>query len=83
MYMQMQLEWEGDAGHIEINGTEYKLKQFHWHSPSEHTIDGKKYDLEAHLVHETPQGQTAVVGILYKIGRADSFLSSVTLSLSF
>jgi carbonic anhydrase len=39
----MQLKWEGAAGSIEINGTEYLLKQCHWHSPSEHTINGKRY----------------------------------------
>jgi carbonic anhydrase len=39
----MQLKWEGAAGSIEINGTEYQLKQCHWHSPSEHTINGKRY----------------------------------------
>jgi len=25
--------------------------QFHWHHESEHTIDGKRYDLELHVVH--------------------------------
>ena len=39
----MQLRWENDAGHIYINGTQYQLKQLHWHSPSEHTINGKRY----------------------------------------
>lgn len=39
----MQLKWEGGAGSIEINGTEYVLLQCHWHSPSEHTIHGKRY----------------------------------------
>jgi carbonic anhydrase len=27
--------------------------QFHFHSPSEHTIDGRHYDLEMHFYHET------------------------------
>ena len=26
--------------------------QIHFHSPSEHTIDGRQYDLEMHLVHK-------------------------------
>ncbi|KAK8584574.1 hypothetical protein V6N13_138532 [Hibiscus sabdariffa] len=73
----MMLRWEGEAGAIEINGTEYALSQCHWHSPSEHTINGRRYDLELHLVHESADGKVAVVGIMYKIGRPDSFLSSV------
>ncbi|KAE8038854.1 hypothetical protein FH972_011324 [Carpinus fangiana] len=74
----MMLTWEGDAGYIEINGTQYELKQCHWHSPSEHTIDGQRFDMEAHILHESSNGKFAVVGILYKLGRPDSFLSSLT-----
>ncbi|ESW22171.1 hypothetical protein PHAVU_005G133000 [Phaseolus vulgaris] len=75
----IMLEWVAGAGHLQINETKYVLNQCHWHSPSEHTIDGKRFDLELHIVHETPSGQTTVIGILYKIGRTpDSFLSSLT-----
>ncbi|OAY38044.1 alpha carbonic anhydrase 7-like [Manihot esculenta] len=74
----MMLKWETGAGTLEINGTEYVLKQCHWHSPSEHTINGKKFALELHMVHESQDGKAAVVGILYTIGRPDSFLSSLT-----
>ncbi|RDX59713.1 Alpha carbonic anhydrase 7, partial [Mucuna pruriens] len=70
----IKLEWVAGAGYLQINETKYVLKQCHWHSPSEHTIDGERLDLELHMVHETPSGQTAVIGILYKIGRSDSFL---------
>ncbi|KDP44024.1 hypothetical protein JCGZ_05491 [Jatropha curcas] len=74
----MMLEWENGAGTIEINGTEYVLRQCHWHSPSEHTIDGGRFALELHMVHESQDGKVAVVGIMYIIGRPDSFLSSLT-----
>ncbi|KAG4961243.1 hypothetical protein AAZX31_13G305900 [Glycine max] len=74
----IKLEWVAGAGYLQINETEYVLKQCHWHSPSEHTIDGKRLDLELHMVHETPSGQSAVIGMLYKIGSPDSFLSSLT-----
>ncbi|KAK8530737.1 hypothetical protein V6N12_013239 [Hibiscus sabdariffa] len=74
----MMLSWEGkEAGAIEIDGTEYALRQCHWHSPSEHTINGRRFDLEAHLVHQTADGKIAVVGLLYKIGRPDPFLASL------
>ncbi|GLT56804.1 hypothetical protein SLA2020_298210 [Shorea laevis] len=73
----IMLSFESEAGSIEINGTEYELKQMHWHSPSEHTIDGFRFDLELHMVHESQDGQVAVVGIMYTIGRPDSFLLSL------
>ncbi|XP_060197064.1 bifunctional monodehydroascorbate reductase and carbonic anhydrase nectarin-3-like [Lycium barbarum] len=73
----MMLRWEGDAGYVKINGTQYQLKQCHWHTPSEHTINGKRFNLEAHLVHESSDGKTAVIGIIYQIGRPDSFLSMI------
>ncbi|XP_058005250.1 alpha carbonic anhydrase 7-like [Hevea brasiliensis] len=74
----MELEWENGAGTLEINGIEYVLKQCHWHTPSEHTIDGRNFSLELHMVHESQDGKIAVVGILYTIGSPDSFLSSLT-----
>ncbi|XP_061362549.1 alpha carbonic anhydrase 7-like [Gastrolobium bilobum] len=71
----IKLEWLEGKSYLQIKGIQYVLKQFHWHSPSEHTIDGRRFDLELHMVHETPSGQTAVIGVLYKIGRPDPFLS--------
>jgi carbonic anhydrase len=43
---------------------EYNLVQFHFHAPSEHTIDGQAYDAELHLVHTNILGETLVVGVL-------------------
>ncbi|XP_050225412.1 alpha carbonic anhydrase 7-like [Mercurialis annua] len=73
----MMLKWESGAGSLQINGTEYFLKQCHWHSPSEHTVNGKRHALEIHKVHESKDGKIAVVGIMYTIGRPDSFLLSL------
>ncbi|KAB1222376.1 Bifunctional monodehydroascorbate reductase and carbonic anhydrase nectarin-3 [Morella rubra] len=71
------VKWKGDAGKIKINGTEYKLEQCHWHSPSEHTFNGSRYNLELHIIHSSPSGEIAVVGIVYKYGRPDPFLSKL------
>ncbi|KAJ1418931.1 Alpha carbonic anhydrase domain [Sesbania bispinosa] len=77
----ISVEWEGDAGSIEINGTHFFLQQSHWHWPAEHTINGRRYDLELHMVHVSPQpdgtNKTAVVGLLYKFGSPDPFLSKL------
>ncbi|KAJ0817500.1 putative carbonic anhydrase [Helianthus annuus] len=71
----MMLKWVEGAGHIRINGTDYRLNQLHWHTPTEHTVNGRRYNLELHLVHQSTDGKIAVVGIMYKIGRPDSLLS--------
>ncbi|KAL7615792.1 hypothetical protein Lser_V15G02020 [Lactuca serriola] len=78
----IMLEWEGDAGSIRINGTEYALKQAHWHSPSEHSINGRRYAMELHLVHLSTDGKIAVIGVLYNIGKPDHFLSKLMVNIT-
>ncbi|KNA10625.1 hypothetical protein SOVF_142640 [Spinacia oleracea] len=73
----IELEWEGERSTIEINGTRYILRQTHWHSPSEHTINGKRYDGELHMVHQSRDEKIAVIGLLYKIGKPNHFLSKL------
>ena len=44
----------------------YHLRQFHYHAPSEHTLNGKRFPMEVHFVHEDPlSGATAIFAILY------------------
>ncbi|PRQ43644.1 putative carbonic anhydrase [Rosa chinensis] len=71
------IEWEGDAGSIQINGTDFFLKQCHWHRSSEHFINGRSYDLELHMVHHSRKNNVAVVAFLYKIGRRSPFFSKM------
>ncbi|MCP4105703.1 MAG: M28 family peptidase [Desulfobacteraceae bacterium] len=54
---------------VEVDGKEYNLLQFHFHAPSEHTINGQHFDMEMHLVHQNADGKYAVVGVM--IGRGD------------
>lgn len=75
--MVLQIKWRGDGGSMVINGTRYALRYAHWHSPSEHTINGRKYDMELHMVHLSTDKKIAVVAVLYKIGKPDPFLSKV------
>jgi carbonic anhydrase len=49
---------------LSVGGDEYRLAQFHLHAPSEHTVDGEAYAAEAHLVHESEDGELAVVAVL-------------------
>ena len=60
---------------ITINGISLPLIQFHFHHPSETEINGRKYDMELHLVHQDPAaGRTAVVSILIKNGSESALL---------
>ncbi|GKU89797.1 hypothetical protein SLEP1_g3890 [Rubroshorea leprosula] len=71
----ISVSWEEDAGKIIINETDYKVIQCHWHSPSEHTFNGSRLELEIHIVHQSASGKNAVIGIVYKYGLPDPFLS--------
>ncbi|KAF5178335.1 Alpha carbonic anhydrase [Thalictrum thalictroides] len=73
----IMLKWKGDAGSINIDGTEYSLKQCHWHAPAEHTFNGTRPALELHMVHQTSDGKTAVVGVTYKLGKPNKFLKKI------
>lgn len=62
---------------IKIDGKRYELLQFHFHAPSEHTVDGKNYPMEAHLVHRSEDGKLAVVGIFLKEGKLNDFIETL------
>lgn len=47
---------------------EYQLLQFHFHTPSEHTVGGLSYPMEAHFVHQSSSATFAVVSVLFEEG---------------
>jgi len=49
---------------MSVGGKRYELQQFHFHKPSEERVDGKSYDMVAHLVHKDADGKLAVVAVL-------------------
>ena len=67
-----------EGGTITFNGETFKLLQFHFHGKSEHTVDGKRYDMVAHLVHQNPKTeQLAVVAVLFGEGKSNSLLNTI------
>jgi carbonic anhydrase len=52
-----------------VEGTVFELLQFHFHTPSEHKINGKSYDMELHFVHKTHDGQLGVLGVMIEPGK--------------
>ena len=64
-----------NAGSLLLDGVTYRLRQMHWHSPSEHALHGRRYDLELHMLHQSGgdddrpgSGKYAVVAQLFEIG---------------
>jgi len=55
---------DGIQGYFQRGGKWWKLLQFHFHTPSEHTIDGKSYPAEVHLVHHDENMNLLVIGIM-------------------
>jgi len=62
---------------ITITGKRYELVQFHFHRPSEERVNGRQYDMVAHLVHKDAEGHIAVVAVLLDRGSAQSIVQSV------
>lgn len=51
-----------------VDGKVYNLLQLHFHTPSEHYIDGAPYPMEAHFAHQAEDGELAVIGVMIKVG---------------
>ncbi len=62
---------------IEVTGKRFELLQFHFHRPSEERVDGKQFDMVAHLVHKDLEGRLAVVAVLLERGSAQQVIQSV------
>ncbi len=66
----IEVEYEAGSS-IVYQEKSYNVLQFHFHQPSEHTIDGESFPMELHIVHQNPaNGQLAVVGVMLQEGEA-------------
>lgn len=75
------IQVEYDSGNtVDFDENNYELKQFHFHTPSEHLINGMTFPMEMHLVHTLKSGdpndmQYLVIGVLFMEGEENSFLN--------
>ena len=71
----IQLDFaEGDTLHM--GDRRYALKQFHFHHPSEHLIEGKRFAMEVHFVHAGTDG-LAVIGVLVVAGKPNAMFKKI------
>ncbi|NJN65468.1 MAG: carbonic anhydrase family protein [Chloroflexaceae bacterium] len=66
---------ENTGSTLIYNGTTYRLLQYHFHNPSEHTINGEPAAMELHLVHRDDEGNYLVVGVLFEAGAENPVLA--------
>ncbi|MEV0074995.1 carbonic anhydrase family protein [Nocardia neocaledoniensis] len=74
----VQADVPADSGNrIIVDGTPFSLRQYHFHLPSEHTVDGAEAAMELHLVHADQAGRLAVLAVLLRAQTAPSPLTAV------
>ena len=62
---------------LSVGGTSYKLMHGHFHTPSEHYLDGAPYPMELHFVHQADDGTLGVVGVMMKAGEHNPVIEGI------
>lgn len=65
------------GNYVTLSGRKFELAQFHFHSPSEHTVAGRSYPMEVHFVHQDDAGNLLVVGLLVEEGEHNPVLDQL------
>jgi carbonic anhydrase len=62
---------------LQIGSKSFQLAQFHFHTPSEHAVTGRRYPLELHFVHQAKDGERTVLGVLVVRGARNEALAAL------
>jgi len=63
------------------SGGSFRLLQFHFHRPSEHTINGANFPMEAHFLHANAAGNFAAIAVLITTGRTNKAFNNIVLTM--
>ena len=75
----IELEFK-EGSTCKVNGKVYTCRQFHFHTPSEHLVDGVTFPMEMHIVNTLTDSANAnkqsylVLAVLFKIGAENKFI---------
>lgn len=76
----VQLDF-AEGSSIVQDDTTFNFKQCHFHTPSEHLVDGITFPMEMHIVNIMPNEdknatpQYLVIGVLFKVGKENKFIN--------
>lgn len=62
---------------IDFDDIKGDLQQFHFHAPSENTVNGKHTAMEMHLVHKESNGDIVVLAVMFEVGAANPVLAEL------
>ncbi len=62
---------------LHVNDRTYRLRQFHFHDPSEHEVEGIRYPMELHLVHQDHTEHIVVVSVFLELGAANPWIAKI------
>jgi len=65
------------AGALAVGGDLWPLLQFHFHTESEHTINGVGSDMEMHMVFQQASGEYLVVGRMLEVGSFNPLMDTI------
>lgn len=66
-----------EGSSMSVGGKTFNLLQFHFHTPSEHYLDGAPYPMSVHFVHKADDGQLGVVGVMMKVGEHNPVIEGI------
>jgi carbonic anhydrase len=67
----------GPGEGITVDGVHYDLKRAVFHTPSEHTFDGKGHAGELQLVHSGADSSLSIISLLIDVGPANKYLEPI------
>jgi carbonic anhydrase len=82
---RLRIHNDGNSIHLITDGTStmvldgqpFKLREVHFHTGSEHTIDGADFPGEVHFEHEGPNGEIAYVAAMIQAAEENKALTDI------
>jgi carbonic anhydrase len=72
----VQLNFDAQEG-MTFADKKYHLVQFHFHTPAENVMDNKTYPMEIHFVHQSDNGDLAVIAVFVTKGAENPAIEEI------
>jgi carbonic anhydrase len=73
----IRVNYHDAANFLVVGPDRYPLTQFHFHRPSEETVDGKSYAMEIHLMHQSGDGRVVGVTVFLRAGASNATVQKI------